>query len=116
MDNGVDKKLWNVSWDMWEHRNGIMHNSLQPCKDILDSRINEQIKALHSQGLQVVPWDGFVLFQKWLADLLQQTRHYKEKWVASVEAAQERKRHHDFGAYIQEQQFMRWWLGLEANQ
>jgi len=109
------KKLWNVSLDMWEHRNVIMHNSLQLHEDILDSKINERIKALHNHGPQAVPCDGLVLFQKPLADLLQQTRHYKEKWVASVEAAQERKRHHNFGAYLQEQQFMRWWLGLEAT-
>jgi|NOAtaT_6_FD_contig_81_301931_length_1652_multi_2_in_0_out_0_3 hypothetical protein len=23
----VIKKLWLVSWDMWEHRNGILHDS-----------------------------------------------------------------------------------------
>jgi len=36
------KKLWNVSWEMWDHCNGILHNSLQPCKDILDSQINKK--------------------------------------------------------------------------
>jgi len=43
-------------------------------------------------------------------------RHYKEKWIASVKAAKDRKQHHDFGAYLQEQQFMRTWLGLDTLQ
>jgi len=89
------KKLRNVSWDMWEHQNSMLHNSLQPCDNILASRINKQLKALYNQGLQAMPQDVFVLFQKSLKDLLQQPWNYKEKWVASVEAAQERKRYHD---------------------
>ena len=99
---------------MWEHWNGMLHNSLQPCNNILDSRINKQLKALYNQGLQAMPQDVFVLFQKSLKDLLQQPQSYKEKWVASVEAAKERKRYHEFGAYLQEQCFMRQQLGLEA--
>jgi len=31
------KKLWNVSWDMWDHRNGILHSSTNTCEEILDS-------------------------------------------------------------------------------
>jgi len=109
------KKLWNIAWDMWAHRNGILHSSTASRDDILDSRINEQITELHHQGLQELPRDAFALFQTPLAELLQQPRNYKEKWLASVTAAKARKRHHDFGAYLPEQRFMRRWLGLDSS-
>jgi len=95
---------------MWANRNGILHSSTASREDILDSRINEQLTSIYQHGLQEVPRDAFTLFQQTLADLLQQPRHYKEKWLASVEAAKARKRHHDFGAYLPEQRFMRRWL------
>ena len=28
MAHGITKKSWNVSWNMREHRNGILHRSL----------------------------------------------------------------------------------------
>jgi len=109
------KKLWNIAWDMWAHRNGILHSSTVSRDNILDSRVNEQITELHHQGLQDLPRDAFALFQTPLAELLRQPRHYKEKWLASVAAAKARKRHHDFGAYLPEQRFMRRWLGLDSS-
>ena len=106
------KKLWNVSWDMWAHRNGVLHSSTTTREDILDSRIDAQLTSLYNLGVREIPRDAFTLFQTNLEDLLQQNRNYKQKWIASVQAAQARKRQHDFGAYLPEQQFMRRWLGL----
>jgi len=56
------KKLWNVSWDMWEHWNGILHSSTQTQEEILDSQINEQLTALYNHGVQDVPQDAFMFF------------------------------------------------------
>jgi len=106
------KKLWNVSWDMWDHQNGILHSSTITREDILDSHINEQLTSLYNYGMQEIPRDAFTFFQANLEDLLQQNRNYKKKWIASVQAAKEQKQRHDFGAYLSEQQFMRCWLGL----
>jgi len=50
LDNQIDYKLWNVGWDMWEHWNGALHNSLQVQQHIVVSQINDQIwahNALH---------------------------------------------------------------------
>jgi len=107
------KKLWEVAWDMWEHRNGILHSSTPSSDEILDSHINTKITLLHTASLCDLPRDAFTLFQTPLSKLLCHPRHYKEKWLASVEAAKERKRHHDFGAYLPEQRFMRRWLGQD---
>jgi len=70
------KKHWNISWDFWDHWNKDLYNSKQTYKDILDSRINDQVWMLFSQGLQAVPQDAFAFFQGSLDDLLQKPRHY----------------------------------------
>ncbi len=108
------KKLWNISWDMWAHRNGVLHAVEHPHNDIIDSRTNEQLTTLYRRGILAVPRDAFNLFQSSLTELLQQPSAYKIKWIRSVEAAIARKQHHNFGAYLPEQRFMRRWLGLEA--
>jgi len=107
------KKLWNIAWDMWDHRNGILHHMDQPRHDILDSAINDQIRQLFSHGLQAVPRDAFTFFRRPMEEILSSSRWYKERWVASVQAAIRRKQQHDYGAHLAEQRFMRRWLGLE---
>jgi len=109
----IIKKLWNISWDLWDHRNEALHNPQNARNDILDSRINDQIRSLFGQGLQAVPRDSFRFFQMTLNTLLDKPRHYKTSWVASVEVAKRRKQHHEYGAYLLEQRLMRHWLGLE---
>jgi len=65
------KKLWNISWDLWDHRNKVLHNSQNARNDILDSRINNQIRSLFGQGLQAIPRDSFAFFQMPIDTLLQ---------------------------------------------
>jgi len=107
------KKLWNISWDMWDHQNRILHNTSQPREDILDSAINDQVRYLFSLGLQAVPRDTFRFFAQPADVLLSKSRQYKIQWVASMEVAIKRKQHHKYGSYLLEQHFMRRWLGLE---
>jgi len=107
------KKLWNILWDLWDHRNEALHHSKNARDDILDSRVNDQITVLYQQGLQAIPRDSFTFFKTPLKTLLTKTKQYKTRWVASVEAAIRRKKHHDHGAYLSEQRLMRRWLGLD---
>jgi len=107
------KKLWNVSWDMWDHQNEALHNSKRYWDEILDSKINDQIHECFNQGMQAVLRDAFALFQQSLEELLQHPQHYKEKWMELVRAAKKRKIHHEHGAYLSKQHSRRWWLGLE---
>jgi len=55
LDLGAHKKLWNIAWDMWDHRNGILHHADRPRNDILESAINDQVRQLFRQGVQAVP-------------------------------------------------------------
>ncbi len=107
------KKLWNISWDLWDHCNEALHHFPNACDDIMDSRINDQIQILFQQGLQAITRDSFAFFKTPLETLLTKTRHYKTQWVASVEVAMQQKKHHEHGAYLLEQRLMWHWLGLD---
>jgi hypothetical protein len=42
-------QLWEFSWEMWEHRNSILHNTqLEASCKICDDQINDEIKKLHA--------------------------------------------------------------------
>jgi len=98
---------------MWDHRNEALHNSEMYRADILDSQINDKVRQLYSHGLQEVPRDAFPMFRDPLETLLSKPLYYKEQWVQSVKAAIKRKKRHDHGAYLSEQQGMQCWLGLD---
>jgi len=109
------KKLFNISWDMWEQRNDALHQSESHNDMILDRKINDQIRECFNQGLQDIPRDTFSFFRQPLEELLAHSWLYKEKWLASVQAAKQQKKHHKFGAYLPEQCGMWHWLGLEES-
>jgi hypothetical protein len=50
----VIHKAWDVAWDQWEHRNGILHGVNQ---GILMQGIDAQIRAQYSQGSAFLPSD-----------------------------------------------------------
>jgi len=91
IDSGTDKKLWNISWDLWDRHNEALHNSQNNCDAILDSQINNRVCALFASRLLAVPHDAFGLFHSLLDDILQCPTTYKEQWVASVEATIKQK-------------------------
>jgi len=97
------KKLWNISWDIWDHCNEELHQATEYQAEILDSLINNQVKTFYERGPQAVPHDAIVFFNDNLDVLLQKPKHYKEHWVALVQAAIQQKKYHKYGAYISEQ-------------
>ncbi len=105
------KKLWNVSWDMWAHRNGILHNSPTARQEILEKQINDQIRAIYAGGTQALPRDAIGLLRKPLEHTLQLPLSTKQQWVESVNNASARKQRHEYGNYVSEQRFMAIWLG-----
>jgi len=109
------KKLWNISWDLWDHRNEALHKETSTQETILDSRTNGTIRWLLRGRPQVVLHDALPLFKGTLAELLQHPKPYKDQWIASVKAALWRKQHHEYSAYLSEQCGMRRWLGLETT-
>jgi len=78
------KKLWNVSWDMWAHQNGILHQSPVARQDILEKQVNDQIRAIYEGGMQALPRDAIGLLWKPKEQTLQLPLTTKQQWLESV--------------------------------
>jgi len=51
------KKLWEVSWDMWEHHNKELYTGMAIQQQITHSLVNDKIQALYAGGAQQLPRD-----------------------------------------------------------
>jgi hypothetical protein len=80
------KKLWDIAWDLWEHRNGILHDSCNVVSEnelrILDRNIKDVFSRLQSIVLSAN--DKHLISFK-LSRLLKKDRMYKETWLANAE-------------------------------
>jgi len=99
------KKLWNVSWDMWAHWNGILHNA-----EILEEKVNNTIVDLYALGTQALPRDAMKLMHKSQEHMLWLPLKVKQQWIESVQVAWQQKTQHDYGQYLSEQRFMAKWV------
>ena len=89
------KKLWEISWDMWEHRNSKLHNPASPAILRKHARLDALITLDYNNTRRICSKD-----QRWfrcpLAVLFTETLEYKQQWLESVKLAQARysRRHH----------------------
>jgi len=88
--------------DMWEHRNEALHRGLQDQQQILHLVGDNQIQILYSGGPQNLPRDAFHFITQQLDTILGYSLWSKQQWV-SVQAMQECRRQHKYGAYLSEQ-------------
>jgi len=104
------QKMWDVSWDMWEHRNKELHEGDTAQQAILHSAVDAQIKKLYEGGAQQLPRDALKFLQTPQETVLSYTLALKRLWLESVKAAQQRWKKHEFGKYQSEQRLMAEWL------
>ena len=100
-------KAWDVAWDQWEHRNGILHGVDQ---GILMQGIDAQIRAQYSQGSAFLPRDVRIFFRISLPNLLLAAPATRDAWLKRVCAARERQSRLGNGGYQQERQAIAAWL------
>jgi len=86
------KKLWNVTWDMWAHRNGILQNSAQAQLMILESDINQTITNIYAIGPQYLLREALhFLWTPLRKPFNYHSVDYKQQWIESVELAHQKK-------------------------
>jgi hypothetical protein len=83
-------KLWDIAWDMWQHRNHIKHNTLHPKKQLEMEIIGQQVKEMYAKGAKELLTRDRTLFQKSLATILKGSGNEQEQWITSVTLAQYR--------------------------
>jgi hypothetical protein len=81
------KKLWVIAWDMWEHRNRILHDTITPAKLQKIEQATIRIQQEFDTGIAgLLPRDTH-----WVPQLIAIVLHYdldvKAQWLESVALA-----------------------------
>ena len=81
------KKLYDIAWDMWEHRNHILH--AKENEEVLHNMtlVDSEITFLWRQGYGNLPAREHYLFSGSLEDLLQSSVRNRQTWLATVNSA-----------------------------
>jgi hypothetical protein len=112
----IIKKLWEIAWDLWEHRNGILHyQAVNHAINIDTIHLDTRVQSIFRKLLGTAPLTDRHLVQGSLSDLLQKPWHYKRTWLLQAEGALKLIKENVRTAHerrIREIQLMR--LGLRA--
>jgi hypothetical protein len=84
-------KLWEIAWDIWDHRNQIKYN-LESAQDI--ARRDDIIRNVRSEyafGRSGLPRRDWRLFKRPLRSLLGSSSHYLDAWLLRVTTARARQ-------------------------
>ncbi len=76
------KKLWEVAWNLWEHRNGVLHNAEQrPAVRDIRRLDREIIRAFRHLSDLLLSSNDVHLVHLPLTDLLKKELLYKQEWL-----------------------------------
>ena len=81
--------MWDVSWDMWDHRNKELHAGDTATQAILHSAVDAQIKKLYEGGAQQLPRFALKFLQTPKETVLLYSLTSKQLWLELVKAAQQ---------------------------
>ena len=106
------KKLWDISWDMWQQRNDINHNTMTPRKILEMEDLHAEVHAQFERGTEgMLPSD-----HHWMQDknkILTLPMDRLKLWLQSVRLARNSSVHvarARLAARQGEQQLLRNWL------
>jgi hypothetical protein len=83
----VIKKLWDVAWDLWEQRNGFLHDAEYRATLHNTASLDSEIRFHFRQGGSHLPRRVQYLFEGNLSDLLTTSVRHRQQWLKSVVAA-----------------------------
>ena len=107
----IIRKLWDIVWDMWEHRNEKLHHSEQ---GELVVQLNNDISLQYQQGCHNLSKSVKALFKRSLEALLQSLLPQKQLWLQRVKSARQQlilRQAAGNQAYRSERNAMRRWIG-----
>ena len=108
------KKLWDVAWDLWEHRNGHAHKASAENQRL--QQLATAIRSEYAAGHAMLAPSDRVLFNRPCDQLLDSTIETQQAWLDLIQAARRRAQRRDHVAYQRERTFMSTWLtGVRPN-
>ena len=106
----VIQKMWDIAWDLWDHRCKILHNK---DSSILHARQEDDIKTEFDKGTAGLLPHTKRMFSDGLLRVLQRNQQRREAWIVCVQAARARclrKKEQRQHSYTQERESMMHWL------
>jgi hypothetical protein len=82
------KKLWQIAWDLWEHRNRILHENTNRVSTSIEQNLKYKVREQFywaSRLLHHTP-DAYLLASP-LSQLLLRSMEYQAAWVSQVTQA-----------------------------
>jgi hypothetical protein len=110
------QKLWDVAWDLWAYRNGIVHSNENA--EILHNmaETDGEIRTQYLWGSHGLAQCDHSLFHKPIEDILSASILYRQKWLQRVETARDRAARWQITMYSQERHTLQAWLqGTTGN-
>ena len=88
------KKLWMMSWDMWESRNGEVHRNSIVRKEIIITQLNKEVRDTHAMGRtnNFLPRIERQLFKEPVENIIQKSEYQKRTWLTIARKYIERDR------------------------
>lgn len=85
----LQNRIWRIPWEMWSHRNNILHHEESTLHQHELVAVNSSIIQEWTRGQATLPNRYKHLFQGTLQSRLADNHHYKRMWLTSVWAARE---------------------------
>jgi hypothetical protein len=99
------RKLWQVAWDLWEHRNGFLH---EKDNNLIEQQVNGQIQQQFNLGYQDLDNQSQLLFTGGVKGIVHKPLETRQQWLRRVQVARRQALEH--GGFTRERRGMAQWL------
>ena len=108
------QKLWDIAWDLWEHRNGHVHRTTPNNLALINAAA--RIRHEYAAGSALLTAEDQHLFCQPIDTMLASPLVVQQAWLDLVQVARTQAQRRDRAAYRQERNFLRSWLqGTREN-
>jgi len=104
----IVKKLWDIAWDLWEHRNGYVHQAAPTNKT--SQKLEQAVRQEFIAGSAWLAVSDQHLFRQTLEQLLASPLPVQQAWVDLVRTARQRASRRSATAYGGERRLLQAWL------
>jgi hypothetical protein len=104
------RKMWQIAWDLWEHRNGYLHD----CENsIISIEVNQNIVSQFDLGHRQLDRSTRALFNPGCPAILRKPLDIRIAWLRRVQTARDNQATESQEYYKSERKIIAQWLGRE---
>jgi hypothetical protein len=85
----VQRRIWEIAWQMWQHRNNILHNNGKTIHTQETVALDDEIRQEMDLGIDDLHHKYTHLFQHTLHEILHKPMTHKRMWIMSVWSARD---------------------------